>query len=115
MCYVYVLIDEQTGKNYTGYSSNLKRRLVQHQNGHGAKTTCKGDWKLVYYESYLDKADAIRRESRLKQDGRARRQLLERIQQSVRLVKIGAGGCGRQSGVTKAAPDERSGKSDHRR
>ena len=85
MYYVYVLFEKEAGKNYIGYSTNLRQRVEQHKSGIGAKMVRNGNWELVYYEAYLTKADATRREYRLKHDGRARRQLLARISNSMSL------------------------------
>ena len=81
--HVYVLLSE-TGEKYIGYSSNLRRRLEEHNAGENRSTRGRM-WYLVYAESYLSKADAVRRERRLKDDGRARRQLYERIRDSILL------------------------------
>jgi putative endonuclease len=70
MYYVY-LIENQNDKSwYIGYSSNLKRRIRDHQNGNGCRTTSlKNNWKLIYYEAYINKKDAIGREKFLKSGG----------------------------------------------
>ncbi len=83
MYYVYLLVNEN-GKIYIGYTSDLKRRMREHNCSKSGFTKGRR-WKLVYYEAYLSKKDAIRREKRLK-DGRARRQLIERISNSKSLV-----------------------------
>lgn len=54
------------GEIYTGYSSNLKRRMVEHACG-GNNTTKKFlPVKLIHYEAYLNEDDARRREEYLK-------------------------------------------------
>ena len=67
MYYVY-LIESQNDKSwYIGYSSDLKRRINDHQKGYGSRTTSlKSNWKLIYYEAYIEKQDAIGREKFLK-------------------------------------------------
>ncbi len=91
MYYVYVLVEIHTGSIYMGYSSNLRERIKKHLCGEGAKYTKKGEWKLVYYESYIHKSDAIKREKRLKRNGGTKNALLKRISQSLACVKVGAG------------------------
>ena len=83
MHYVYVLADLQTKKRYIGFTSDLRKRVAEHKGRRGAKATKHGHWKLVYYEAFASKADAIQRERRLKQDGRARYQLMRRIGRSL--------------------------------
>ncbi len=52
---------------YTGYTSNLTRRIEQHKNNKGARYTMgKKEIKLLYTESFSDRGDAMRREIELK-------------------------------------------------
>ena len=83
MYYVYLLQSlENKDRTYIGYTADLKRRLKEHNSKHKGYT-CKEKWRLVYYESYLSEKDAREREKRLKDDGRARYQLLKRIEKSL--------------------------------
>lgn len=65
--YVYIL--ECADKTYyTGYTTNVERRLRVHNEGKGAKyTKYRRPCKLVYYESFSDKSLAMRREYQIKQ------------------------------------------------
>ena len=70
MYYVYILL-LQNRKLYKGVTSNLKRRFFEHQQGKVTSTKKFRPVKLIYYEAYLLKSDATRRESFLKtSDGR---------------------------------------------
>ncbi len=82
MYYVYVLVSEE-GKTYLGYTSDLKRRIQEHNEGRN-KWTRGHRWRLAYYEAYASDADARRRERNLKRSGQARRWLRERIRESVK-------------------------------
>ena len=82
MYYVYLIVSEDK-QVYTGYTNNLKRRINEHNAGKSRFTSGKS-WRLVYYEAYFSKEDARHREKRLK-DGRARRQLRDRIEKSMQL------------------------------
>jgi putative endonuclease len=64
--YVYVLRSETDSGLYIGYSSNLQRRIVQHERGAALATSYRGPWKLIYYEAYLNQVDALGREKFLK-------------------------------------------------
>ena len=66
MHYTYVLLSIKDGKNYTGYSKNLKLRFKQHQDGKVTSTKNRRPFKLIYYEACLNQADAIRREKYFK-------------------------------------------------
>jgi putative endonuclease len=69
MHYVYVLRLGSDDGLYIGYSSNLRRRFAQHKKGIAFATSYRGPWKLIYYEAYTDKADALGREKYLKSGG----------------------------------------------
>ena len=64
MFYVYVLRSD-AGKFYIGYSSDLRRRMKEHQSRR-VLTTKSAHYELVYYEAYKNKADAVGREVFLK-------------------------------------------------
>ena len=66
MHYVYVLRSLRDDGLYVGYSANLRRRLVQHNEGAAVATSHRGPWKLIYYEAYLEQVDALGRERYLK-------------------------------------------------
>ena len=78
MYYVYVLKGTNTNKCYIGSTSDLKKRVISHNSGQN-KATKHDTWNLVYYESYLDKTLALRRELRLKNHGKAIQELKIRI------------------------------------
>ena len=69
MHYVYVLRSLSDDGLYVGYSANLRRRLVQHNEGAAFATSHRGPWKLIYYEAYLEQVDAVGREKYLKSGG----------------------------------------------
>jgi putative endonuclease len=54
------------GNYYTGYTSDLKRRLERHDSGYSQATKKRKPFELVYCESYEDKSEAIKREYFLK-------------------------------------------------
>ena len=62
MYYTYVLQSGKDNNFYAGYTKNLKLRFEQHQKGLVKSTSNRGSLKLVYYESCLDKKDAMHRE-----------------------------------------------------
>lgn len=66
MFYVYILYCSETDKFYTGYTSNLKRRITEHNYKKVHTTKRLGNPKLIFYEAYLNNKDAIRREKYLK-------------------------------------------------
>ena len=79
MFYAYLLECQQDKSWYIGYTSDLKRRVNDHQKGFGGRTTfLKNNWKLIYYEAYTEKQDAIGREKFLK-SGSGRKYLLKQL------------------------------------
>ena len=60
--FVYVLKSESSGKSYVGHTSNLSKRLVEHNNGKSLSTRNKGPWKLIYQEEYPTRSEAANRE-----------------------------------------------------
>ena len=67
MYWAYLLECFEDRSWYIGYTSDLKRRLLEHQTKHGARTTRrKSNWHLIYCEGYLNKQDSQGREQFLK-------------------------------------------------
>lgn len=63
MYYTYCLQSVKNNKLYIGYSSDIKRRLAEHNSNRGGDFTSKnGPWKLIFYEAFLDKKDAENQE-----------------------------------------------------
>ena len=87
MFYVYVL-EGRGGEFYTGFTKDLKKRLVEHNQGLNSSTKRYVPWKLIYYEASLNEADARRREGYLKTSkGRSlmKRRLKEYLYESRRI------------------------------
>ena len=64
--YIYVLRSKKDGKNYTGYTKNLKLRLQQHNSGKVESTKYRLPLALIYFEGCLNQQDATHREKYLK-------------------------------------------------
>ena len=65
MFYVYILYNKEIDRYYVGHTYDLIRRLVGHNKGFNRiKYTRKqkGSWKIVYFEEYLERRQAILRE-----------------------------------------------------
>jgi len=69
MFYVYVLQSKTDHGLYIGFSKNLKQRLAAHRLEKAFATSFRAPWKLIYYEAYLEEADALGREKYLKSGG----------------------------------------------
>ena len=66
MFYTYVIQSKKDKKWYTGYTSNLRERFKQHNNGEVQSTKGRGPFELIYYEACINEKDALRREKYLK-------------------------------------------------
>lgn len=74
--YVYILSCAD-GSLYTGITTDLVRRLNQHNKGVGAKyTRCRLPVSVVYYELVADRSCALKRELEIKHPSRSEKMAL---------------------------------------
>ena len=74
--YVYVLLSKTKKPiTYVGYTNNLKKRIILHNSGKGAKFTRGGKWKLIYKEKFKSKSKAISREYYIKKNRNLRNKI----------------------------------------
>ncbi len=80
-CYVYVLGSCGAGgmRTYVGWTTDLERRLAEHNAGAGARSTRGREWRIIYAERAEDRSAAQAREWRLKQDRSFRKTLAKHI------------------------------------
>ena len=83
MYYVYVLKSQKYKRTYIGSTSDLKRRVREHNKGRVKATKYGIPWNLVYYEAFWSKKDALGREMHLKKYGSALGFLKRRIKYSL--------------------------------
>lgn len=76
-CFVYILGCEDTNRHrtYVGWTTDLERRLREHNTGTGARATRGRQWVLLYAERYAGRGEAMSREWHLKRQRRFRKQL----------------------------------------
>jgi putative endonuclease len=74
-CFVYVLGCVGATRTYVGWTTDLARRLAQHNAGKGAKSTRGRVWTVLYAERHDSAAAAMSREWHLKRDRGFRAQL----------------------------------------
>ncbi len=80
--FVYLIVSNLKNNkkfSYVGYTNNLKKRLNLHNSGKGAKFTRGKKWKLVYYEKYDSRSDAMKAEFKLKKNYKNRKKIIENI------------------------------------
>ncbi len=76
-CFVYILGSHGSDgpRTYVGWTTNLDRRLAQHNAGTGARSTRGRLWALLYAERYATREEAMSREWHLKRDRNFRARL----------------------------------------
>ncbi len=75
-CYCYI-VECSDGTFYTGWTTDLERRVKTHNAGRGARyTRIRLPVKLVYHEPQPDKSSALKRERAIKKMGREQKQKL---------------------------------------
>lgn len=74
MNYTYILRCKD-GTYYTGWTNNLEKRVRDHNDGKGAKyTKARRPVKLIYYEEFMTKEEAMKREYAIKQMTRTQKE-----------------------------------------
>ena len=74
--YVYMLKSiEKKIVTYVGYTSDLKKRIILHNSGKGAKFTRGRKWVLIYKEKFTSKNKAISREYYIKKNRKLRNKI----------------------------------------
>ena len=67
MFYVYILKSFKKAEQiYIGYTSNLKKRFKEHNDGLSQSTKPYRPWELIFYEAYKSQKDALKREKYFK-------------------------------------------------
>ena len=77
--FVYLLVAHLKNNkkiSYVGYTNDIKKRLNLHNSGKGAKFTRGKKWKLVYYEKYDSKSNAMKQEFKLKKNYKLRKKII---------------------------------------
>ena len=57
--YFYILRSQNTGKLYLGYTSNLKNRIKQHNEGKNKATKPYIPYELVFFSGFKNRNDAL--------------------------------------------------------
>lgn len=75
--YVYIIESLKNNNLYIGYTTNLRKRLQEHNRGLNFSTKPYQPWHLIHIEAYRNEKDAKRREEYLKTNQGSR--LLKRL------------------------------------
>ena len=75
---VYILYSKLRDKLYVGFTGDdIAERLRKHNTNHKGFTGSVADWQIVYTEPYTSKAEAMKRESAIK--NWKSRQMIEKL------------------------------------
>ncbi len=94
--YVYLLRSVKGGRYYLGWTTDVPRRLEEHNRGERGYTASRGPWELVGYEEYASAEAAKRRERMLKRNPRMLTLFKKRLKAVV--LHTASGGCGQVVG-----------------
>jgi len=90
MHYVYILKSQKDGKLYIGYTNDLQNQFKKHNQGKSFATKTRDPFGLIYYETYLAKADAKKREQFFK-IGWGRNYIKRNLKNTLLILKLGRG------------------------
>ena len=85
MFYTYILRSKNSGKWYTGYTSDLRKRFREHNLNMSTYTRGRDPFEIIYYEACLNEFDSKARENYLK-SGMGKRYLKNRLKRFLSLT-----------------------------
>jgi len=85
MHYTYVLKSLKDKRLYFGFTSDLKKRFFQHNNGEVNSTKNRRPLKLIYYQAFFSETDARKEEKYLKSGGKANNDLKLKLKDSLNI------------------------------
>lgn len=66
MYFVYALLSEKDSNFYIGQTSNIERRILEHNNGKTRSTRNRIPFKVIYVKEFAKRLDARKHEKYLK-------------------------------------------------
>lgn len=66
MYYAYILKSNKNNKYYIGSTSDLNRRLIEHNSRKVKSTKMYATWSIYYFEEFITERDAKARERQIK-------------------------------------------------
>lgn len=87
MWYTYNLISLKNKTLYTGFTDDINQRLTEHNSGIGGEYTSKNrPFKLIHYEAFLTKEEAMAQEKFYK-SGYGKEVLKNKIKKTLEMFK----------------------------
>ena len=66
MFYTYILYSPKFDRIYVGQTNNIRNRIDRHNSGKVKSTKAYTSWKLIHYEKFETRSEAMKREKELK-------------------------------------------------
>ena len=66
MFFVYIIKSTIDNRLYKGFTTDLERRIKEHNSGKNKSTSPYKPWNLVYFEKFTDRIEARKREKYFK-------------------------------------------------
>ena len=66
MFYVYILLSKKDNKRYIGVTSDIQRRISEHDSGLVKSTKHRRPLELIHFEQFENKSEALLYEKKLK-------------------------------------------------
>ena len=79
--FLYILESGLDGTYYVGSTRDVDARVARHNQGGSRYTKSKRPWKVIYYEKFENKSDALTRERQIKR--RKSREYIETLMRTV--------------------------------
>ncbi|MFO7824739.1 MAG: GIY-YIG nuclease family protein [Cyclobacterium sp.] len=67
--YVYILYSASLDRFYVGQTQDLEARLQRHNSGRNKSTKAGVPWEMVLFETCVDRTEAVRKETKIKNLG----------------------------------------------
>ena len=85
--FVYIIATKVKNKtiSYVGYTSDLSKRLNDHNTGKGAKFTRGKKWKIIFKKKYMSKIKAMQEEYKLKKNYLLRSEIKKKYFDNVKI------------------------------
>jgi putative endonuclease len=69
MFIVYILKSLSKNRYYVGQTSDLARRVSEHNSGHTKSTKFGIPWKIIWSGEFASRAEAVKKETQIKKRG----------------------------------------------
>jgi len=64
--FVYIIFSSSLNKFYVGYTTDIQKRLLEHNSGISVFTARANDWELKYCKTYNTREEAMKKEQEIK-------------------------------------------------